>query len=409
VRGVRIARVITRLNVGGPAIQAITLSERLTAQGFDTLLVHGRLGPSEGDMSYLQTDATLPTRFIDSLRRHVSPAHDLVALARLYALFCRFKPALVHTHMAKAGTLGRLAAVLYNRTAGRRTPARIVHTYHGHVLDGYFSRRSTAVVLGVERALARHTDAIVAISTRIRDELLETYGIGSARQYRVVPLGFDLDAFTRIDDAARQRARETMDVPAGAVVVTTVGRLTAIKQHDLFLRMAALVARHHPDAVFLIAGDGELRPDLERTARDLELGARIRFLGWRRDLANVYAATDVFVLTSRNEGTPVALIESMAAGVPGVSTDVGGVRDVIRSTTEGIVVPRDDGEELAKHVGVLLADPDRRRAIGIHARKSVIARYAIDRLLSDVSALYRQLISTPEHQARASGTEGPQR
>jgi glycosyltransferase involved in cell wall biosynthesis len=364
---VRIARVITRLNVGGPAIQAITLSERLSRAGYETLLIHGRLGPAEGDMRYLQSDPALATCYLDSLRRPVAPLHDIAAITKIYAALCRFKPMLVHTHMAKAGTLGRTAAYLYNRTVGRAKPARIVHTYHGHVLDGYFSDRR---------------------------KLLEKYGIGRDPQYHVIPLGFDLEPFTRVDEAARARAREALDIPPGVPVVTTVGRLTAIKQHELFLHVAALVGARHPEVVFLIAGDGELRADLERTARERGVATRVRFLGWRRDLTTVYAATDVFVLTSRNEGTPVALIESMAAGVPGVSTDVGGVRDVITGPELGVVVPPDDAEAMAGEVSRLLTDADVRRLTGARARSWVVSQYGLDRLVTEVTTLYRRLLAT---------------
>jgi glycosyltransferase involved in cell wall biosynthesis len=391
---VRVVRVITRLNVGGPAIQAITLSERLSRSGYDTLLLHGRLGPGEGDMRYLQTDPALVTRYLDHLRRPVAPPHDLAALAQIYRALCRFRPALVHTHMAKAGTLGRIATLAYNATAGRSAPARIVHTYHGHVLEGYFSARTTRWVLAIERILARHTDAIVAISPRVRDELVDTYHIGRAAQYQVIPLGFDLDAFARIDDAARQRARDAMRVPAHASVVATVGRLTAIKRHQLFLQVAAMVAARLPETVFLIAGDGELRDELESSSRQLGLESRVRFLGWRRDLATIYAATDVFVLTSRNEGTPVALIESMACGVPGVSTDIGGIRDVIASPDMGVAVGSDDAAALSEHVVALLDHRERRRLMGACAREWVLERYGVVRLVHDITGLYQQLLSS---------------
>ena len=387
---IRILRVITRLNVGGPSIQAIELSSRLGARGHRTRLVFGRKGDSEGDMRYLLPAGT-ETREIPSLQRAIDPAADAQALARLLATMREFRPHIVHTHMAKAGTVGRIAAAIYNRTAGRNARARVVHTYHGHVLEGYFSPAKTRVFLGIERALSRITDRLVAISPEIRTELLDEQRIGRADQYRVIPLGFELGPFAAIGAAARLAARAELGIPDGARVVSTVGRLTAIKDHQTFLETARLVAGHDPAAMFLVAGDGELRSPLEEAARARGLGDRVRFLGWRRDLTAIYGATDVFLLTSRNEGTPVAIIEALAAGVPAVSTDVGGVRDVIEEGVSGLLAPAGDASALADHVTSLLQAPGRRRDMGERGRTAVVGRYQVDRLVSDVEALYREL------------------
>jgi glycosyltransferase involved in cell wall biosynthesis len=280
----------------------------------------------------------------------------------------------------------------YNRTAGRRARARLVHTYHGHVLEGYFGPAKTRMFIAAERSLAAATDRIVAISPRIREELVHEYGIGLAEQYRVVPLGFDLEALAAIDDEARVAARGGLDIPPGVPVVTTVGRLTAIKDQMLFLEVAQRLVHEHGSAVFLIAGDGELRARLERAAERFRIADHVRFLGWRRDLETVYGATDIFLLTSRNEGTPVALIESLAAGCAGVSTDVGGVCDVMPTKDVGLLAPARNVEQLADHVSRLIADPQRRRAMGEAGRRLVLARYGIDRLVSDIDGLYRDLL-----------------
>lgn len=386
----RILRVITRLNIGGPSIQALALTSRLAARGATTMLLHGRLGEGEGDMRYLAApDANL--RFVPTLQRAIAPLDDLRTLRALYAAMREFKPTLVHTHMAKAGLLGRLAAFAYNLTRGQAPKACVVHTYHGHVLEGYFSRAVTGVFIGLERLMARFTDAIIAISPAIRADLVGTYRIGRADQYHVVPLGFDLAAFAAVDTAARDRARAALQIPADAPVLATVGRLTAIKNYALLLEAAHLLASSRPNLVVLLAGDGELRADLEAQAARLGVAANVRFLGWRRDLPTIYAATDVFALTSRNEGTPVALIEAMAAGVPGVSTDVGGVGDVIAGSTMGITVPLDDPRALAEAVERLFADPAQRRRMGDAARAHVLARYDIARLTNDIDTLYQQL------------------
>ena len=253
---------------------------------------------------------------LPELVRPISPWNDLKAFVRLLRALRSWRPDIVHTHMAKAGSLGRLAAVVYNWTRPRAARARLIHTYHGHVFEGYFGSPTTKVFLAVERWLARRTDALVAISPQVRHDLLVTYHVAREPQLHLVPLGFNLDRFLAVDAAARAAARRQLDLPDDAVVVSTVGRLTAIKQHTLFLDMAGRLQSRGGRYVFLVVGDGELRAALE--ARAAELGLKdVRFLGWRGDLDVVYGATDVFVLTSRNEGTPVALIEAMASGVAG--------------------------------------------------------------------------------------------
>ena len=385
-----VVRVITRLNIGGPSIQATRLTDRLEPHGFATTLIHGRLGEGEGDMSYLIAPGAR-TIYLETLRRPLSPVADVRALWRLYRELKRARPAIVHTHMAKAGLLGRLAATAYNLTRGGAPRARVVHTYHGHVLEGYFSPLMTGLFIALERMLARLSDVIVAISPAIERELRDGFRIGRGDQYRVVPLGFDLSEFAAVDDAARAGARQRLEIAADAEVVSTVGRLTGIKQHRLFLDAIAAAARTRPNLLALIAGDGELRGELEAYAQQLGIAGRVRFLGWRRDLATIYGATDVFMLTSRNEGTPVALIEAMAAGVPGVSTDVGGVKDVIDSIDVGARVRDGDAAGLAAELVRYLADADLRRRTGQRARAAVLDRYSLDRLVRDITALYRDL------------------
>src|SRR5262245_36942445 len=384
---IRIARIITRLNIGGPAIQAAMLSDRLCEHGFDTLLLYGRLAAGEGDMSYLLNDRVQAT-YLPSLARSVSPLDDARAVAATLRQLKAFKPHIVHTHTAKAGTVGRAAALAYNRTAA--TKARTVHTYHGHSLEGYF--RFAGAFISIERLLARSTDRLIAISPRIAADLRDRYRIGRASQWTVVPLGFDLAPLVAIDGRARVEARRALAFDPATPVVTIVGRLTAIKQHELFLKVAHEVHAARPDVIFAIVGDGERRAELEAMAGSLGLGDRARFLGWRKDLATVYGAADICVLTSRNEGTPVAVIEALAAGLPVVSTDVGGVRDVVNDPVLGAVAPDNDVHGLATHLLTALS-PDARTPERVAARRaSVTARYGFDRLVSDLATLYHSLL-----------------
>ena len=389
----RVARVITRLNIGGPSIQAIGLSRELRASGFDTCLIHGRLGDGEGDMTRLLSIDGIDSVYVDDLVRPIAPLRDVQAWWRIYRALRRWQPDIVHTHMAKAGTLGRLAALAYNRTraAGRR--ARLVHTYHGHVFEGYFGSPSTRVFVLIERWIGRRTDALIAISPQIARDLVHTYRIARETQLKLIPLGFNLDRLLAISDADRAPAKASLDLADDTIAVTTVGRLTAIKQHTLFLDMAAQLAKASPRFVFLVVGDGELRPALDARVSELGLARRVRFLGWRGDLDTVYGASDIFVLTSRNEGTPVALIEAMAAGVASVSTDVGGVRDVVTGPELGSLVPFGDADALVRAVLALADAPARRAEIGRAARTSVRGRFHATRLVADIRELYAQLLS----------------
>ena len=387
----RVARVITRLNIGGPAIQAIELSTELRASGFDTCLIYGQLPAGEGDMTTILPLST-ESVYLEELVRPISPLRDLRAFWRIYRTLCRWKPDIVHTHMAKAGTLGRLAALFYNFTSGRNHNARLIHTYHGHVFEGYFGSTSTKTFLAIERWLGRRTDVLVAISNRIKQDLLHTFRVAREDQIAIIPLGFDLERFLKLTDDNRESARRMLGVVGDAIVVSTVGRLTEIKQHALFLDMAGRLAHRSSRFVFLIVGDGELRNNLEQRAEQIGIAPRVRFLGWRGDLENVYSATDIFVLTSRNEGTPVALIEAMASSVAVISTDVGGVRDVIAHQTLGVVVPFGDAARLATAVERLANSPVQRAEMGRQAREFVRERFSRPRLLADICDLYWRLL-----------------
>ncbi|MBW8867552.1 MAG: glycosyltransferase [Acidobacteria bacterium] len=391
-RHFRVARIITRLNIGGPSIQAIGLSRELAASGFDTCLIHGRLGEGEGDMTRLLPIDDVESVYVADLVRPIAPLSDVRAWWRIYRTLRRWQPDIVHTHMAKAGTLGRLAALAYNRTRAAGQRARLVHTYHGHVFEGYFGSPSTRLFVLIERWIGRRTDALIAISPQVARDLVHTYRIARDAQLKLIPLGFNLDRLLASSAADRGPAKASLELADDEIAVTTVGRLTAIKQHSLFLDMAARLANASPRFVFLIVGDGELRPALEARAAELGLTGRVRFLGWRGDLDTVYGASDIFVLTSRNEGTPVALIEAMAAGVAAVSTDVGGVRDVVTGPELGSLVPFGDAEALARAVLALADAPARRSEIGQAARASVRERFHATRLIADIRSLYWQLV-----------------
>jgi glycosyltransferase involved in cell wall biosynthesis len=382
----RVLHVITRMNVGGPARHILALMPALRDRGLDTLIAFGSPEPEEGELA---PPIGEPSVRIASLRRPIDPAADQRAITDLTRLIRRYRPHVVHTHTAKAGTLGRSAA---RRV---RTPA-IVHTFHGHVLEGYFASPANSGFLAVERRLAKRTDALVAVSPATRDDLLEL-GIGAPERWHVVPYALDLrPMIERTVEPAE--ARGWLDLPEGVPVVGIVGRLVPIKNHALFLEVATRVAAERPDVVFAIVGDGELRALLEAEARQA-LADRVRFLGWVDDLPRLYAALDVVVLTSLAEGTPVALIEAMAAGRPVVATDVGGVGAVVDDGVSGLLAPSGDAGGISEAVLRLLEGPALRAGMGGKGRASVAERFSADRMGEAIAELYGELLAGSERRS----------
>jgi glycosyltransferase involved in cell wall biosynthesis len=380
---IRVARVIARLNIGGPAQHVIHLTARLSSDRFESVLLAGREGPAEGNMRALAGRYGVHPIAVPGLGRRISPADDLRSFVFLTRFFRRFRPHIVHTHTAKAGAVGRLAARLVG------VPV-VVHTYHGHVFHGYFSRPMTSLFVTIERALARSTTRLLTVSESVKREV-ERYGIGTAGQIAVLPLGLDLSRFLACEAGAGELRRE-LRVAAQVQLVGIVARLVPIKRHEHFFAAAALVAARIPEARFLVVGDGERRGELEAVVRRHGLSDRVTFLGWRGDLERIYADLDVVVLTSANEGSPVSLIEAMAAARPVVATRVGGVPDLVEHGVNGLLVEPDDSSTTAEAIAALLADPDRRHAMGEAGRKRVRDGYSVDRLVADVDQLYGDLM-----------------
>jgi glycosyltransferase involved in cell wall biosynthesis len=392
---VRVLRIIARLNVGGPALHATLLTERLDPERYDSLLVAGEEGPAEGNYLALRHRRLEGLVDLPALGREISGPRDAAALVALLRLIRRERPQIVHTHTAKAGTLGRLAAWL----AG--VPV-VVHTYHGHVFRGYFSPARTRFFVAVERWLARRTDRLLAVSPQVRRELLEL-GIGTPEQVAVVPLGLDLDPLVAGDTAAGGGPRRELGIDPAAPVVAIVARLVPIKAHEVFFAAASIVSGRRPDARVLVVGDGERRAELEALVERLGLGPVVRFLGWRGDLPAIYRDVDVVVLTSRNEGSPVSLIEAMAAGRPVVATCVGGVPDLVEHGVNGCLVEPDQPAAVAEAVLALLQDRGRRVALGDAGRRRVYPAFAAERLLRDIDALYVSLLERKRPRARIAG------
>ena len=383
-----VVRIIARLNIGGPAIQAISLTQRLEPLGYATILVRGTEEPAEGTMDSLADRLGVRPLRVGSLRR--DPGwHDLRALGALVRIIARERPQIVHTHAAKAGTLGRIAAMLAPGRSGRI----LVHTFHGHSLSGYFSPRTARFYLAIERLLARFTTRLVAVSEEVRDDLV-SLGVAPAGRFEVVRLGLDLSQFGATpDDRARRgaRFRAELGIPGELRLITIVARLVPIKRVDRFLRIARDLAGRS-DVHFLVVGDGELRSELVGSPEARALSTRVTWAGFRSDMPDVYFASDVVILTSDNEGTPVSLIEALAAGVPVVSSSVGGVPSVVRDGETGLTAPAEDEAGLGRSVGRLLDRPELAVALARRGREHALANYSLDGLVNRTDRLYRELI-----------------
>jgi glycosyltransferase involved in cell wall biosynthesis len=383
---IRVLRVIARLNVGGPAQHVAFLSRELDRRGYRTTLAAGQVGEGEGSMEDMVRQLGVEPVFVPSLQREISLLSDLAAVWHLVRLIRTERPRILHTHTAKAGAIGRSAALL----SGRARPTAVVHTFHGHVLRGYFGPVASRVFTWVERVLGRFSDALVAVSPEVRDELVRM-GIAPAEKIEVIRLGLDLERRVAVPPGAREEMRDRLGVAADQIAIGWLGRMTEIKRVDELLHVFAELRRRGVDGVLVLVGSGPLRRELEVLADSLGVAGRCRFVGFSDDVAPYYAAFDLVVLSSANEGTPVTLIEALAAGKPVVSTAVGGVRDVVEDDRAGFLVPPGDVTAFAGAVETLARDAELRRRFAEQGR-SVLERYSVPRLVDDVDTLYRSLL-----------------
>jgi glycosyltransferase involved in cell wall biosynthesis len=382
---IKILRIIGRLNVGGPAIHVVNLTAGLDPHRYQSLLVAGSENEAEGSMlDFALAHGVKPTVIPEIVTAFSLAPRDGKALWKLYWLMRKERPHIVHTHTAKAGFLGRLAA----RLAG--VPV-IVHTFHGHVLHGYYGPVKNEVLRRVEQSLAWSTDRLVTVSEQVKNDLVG-YGIAKAEKISVVPLGFDLDPFLN-SQAQQGEFRREMSLSQKHKLIGIVGRLFPIKNHALFLDAVARIAARARNARFVIVGDGVLRPTLENQARELGITDRVLFTGWRRDLPRICADLNVLVVSSDNEGTPVSAIEAMAAGCPVVATRVGGLPDLIEDHKTGRLVPPRDADALACAILDLLQSPHTARELGRNGQEFVRQRFTVRRLLGDMDHLYSQLLA----------------
>lgn len=379
----RVLRLFSRLNIGGPSLHVILLTAGLRERGYETRLVVGQEEPEEGNLFALAEERGVPCTQLAGLGREIRLLADLRALLELRRLMREFRPAIVHTHTAKAGMLGRLAA----RLAG--VPV-VVHTYHGHVLRGYFGPVKTACFRGMERLLGSLSNALLAVSESVKQDLIGL-GVARASKIRVIPLGLDLEPLAR--PLPRGILRREAAIRDDAPLVGMVGRLVAIKDIPTFLAAARLVHDSLPTCHFALVGDGQERALLEERVAKLGLSGVVRFFGWRRDMEAVYGDLDVVVNSSRNEGTPVSLIEALAAGRAVVATRVGGTPDLL-GDDRGLLVPPGDPAALASAILECLRDPAAAAARARAGQRHVLQHHAVSRLIADIDGLYRELLAS---------------
>lgn len=391
---IKILRIITRLNIGGPAIHVVLLASGLDKSRFDSLLVCGRVSQDEGGMHYYANEHNVKPTVIPELRRELNVYYDICAIKKIYQIIKAEKPGIIHTHTAKAGALGRMAAILYNilhPNPGKRI--LLIHTFHGHTFNGYFNRFKVVLFILIERFLTLFTYKIITVSESVMGELV-SLKICPADKIKIIPLGFDLGSFL---DVSPKNNDDILNIGI-------IGRLTNIKNHHLFLDAASRVIKKAgmPELRFRIIGGGQLKDELILHSRTLGLENIVEFFGWQSDLPKVYSDLDIVALTSNNEGTPVSLIEAMACAKTVVATGVGGVPELLgedrdlsltekgnfRILSRGVIVRSRDPDGFAAALALVSKNKNLREKLGLAARNFVSTNFTKERLIKNIEELY---------------------
>jgi glycosyltransferase involved in cell wall biosynthesis len=369
-------QVIARMNVGGPAIIVAELLRELDSERFQSTLITGYCADDEAD--YLAEVATdIPVTRIISLGRSLSVLGDLKSFLTLLKLIRDLKPDIIHTHTAKAGVIGRLAGlVAYPR-------AKRIHTFHGHLLEGYFSQFKTNLVVLIERFLASISVKLIAVGNQVRDDLLSVK-VGNSEQYSVIFPGLE-----RLDIQSKESARNVLGLDQDKVYIVFVGRLTQIKRPDRLIEIARNLKVKHPKVELLIAGAGEKFLDIQALAMRESLP--MVFLGWRNDIGKILSAGDIAILCSDNEGIPLTLIQASQASLPIVSTNVGSVGDIVVNGETGILT-QVNSNSLIHALDDLLFSQEKMARFGQAGKKRVEALFSLDGMIRAHEDLYSQVI-----------------
>jgi glycosyltransferase involved in cell wall biosynthesis len=381
----RLLRVIARMNVGGPAIQITGLMQSLPVKSFKQKLLTGFCDKNEAD--YLEVnDLNLTRTKIVGFGRRVNFFSDLKVLFRIIREIKDFNPHIIHTHTAKAGFLGRMAAILSFKRQLR------VHTYHGHLLHGYFGGFKTRLVILIERFLARFTDSLVAVGSQVREDLLDAK-IGNFEQYRVIGPGLEIGELPE-----RVSSLNSFNLPKDKFIVTWIGRAVPVKAPHRILEIATECELRGLRVQFVIVGEGPLLTDLKSLANEKNL--QITFLGWQSDIEKILSFSDLVLLTSENEGTPVALIQAQMAGVPVLTTDVGSASEVMKNNQSGFCL-KYSVRDFADKIEILATNVEMKSSFGAIGKAHTLDNFSVNRLVSDHVELYKDLISQSKSLPRA--------
>jgi glycosyltransferase involved in cell wall biosynthesis len=384
---IKVLRILNRFNLGGPTFNATFLSAFIGDE-FETILVGGVPDEGETDSLHIVRQYGIEPIVIEEMQRNPNVKSDFLAYKKIKRIIEIEKPDIVHTHAFKAGLLGRRAA------AKLKVPI-IIHTYHGHVFHSYFNSLKTSVVKGIEKALAKRSTAIVTISDIQKKEIVDDHRITSDKKAHVIPLGFDLEKFRTDKATKRKQTRESFNISEDEVAIAIVGRLAPIKDHDFFLEAIEKIASSSDLKIkVFIVGDGSERARIAAKVEKInkKFGEIILLTSWILDIASFNQGMDIICLTSKNEGTPVSLIEAQAGGLPVVTTDVGGIRDVVQDGVTGFITSKGDIETYTEKLRLLVKEDKMRKDFGKRGEAFIFGKFHYSRLVDDMRDLYLKLL-----------------
>ena len=393
----KVLRIINRFNLGGPTYNVAYLSKYMSDE-FETLLVGGAKDSTEESSNFIVENLGLKPVIVEEMLREIDIKNDFTAFRKLKKIIREFKPDIVHTHASKAGTLGRLAA------ASCGVPI-IVHTFHGHVFHSYFGKLKTTFYKNIERYLAKKSTAIIAISEIQKKELVEIHKICSAEKVKVIPLGFDLSKFHENMEVKRESFRTKYNLAEDEIAISIIGRLVPVKNHALFLEGLKIVSTKTSKKIrAFIVGDGEDRQKIEAKATELNIKfidgtqtnekALLTFTSWIKEIDVVLAGSDIIALTSYNEGTPVSLIEAQAANKPIVSTNVGGIENVVIENQTALLCENNQLIQFSEALFRLIEDENLRNSMSEKGWNHVKDKFHYTRLVKDMENLYKELLKS---------------